>query len=561
MKVVIVGGVAGGASAAARLRRLSEEAEIIILERGEYVSFANCGLPYHIGGEIKRRRDLLIATPELFREQFNIDVRTGHEVTAIDRGGRSVQVTERLTGREYDEPYDRLLLCQGAAPVRPALPGIDHPRIYSMRNIPDMDLVKKLVDGGAKTAVVVGAGYVGLEMVEALVHRGLKVDLVELQEQVLPILDPEMASDLRFHLEEKGVRVRLGTGVKVFHDVNGRVEIELADGQSVAADFVLMAIGVVPESGLAQAAGLETGARGSVRVDEHLRTSDPEIYAAGDMVEVTDTVTGERTNIPLAGPANRQGRIAADHICGRNSAYTTTQGTAIVKLFDLAAAITGASERTLRRTGIAFEKIYLHPFGHAVYYPGTEQMHAKVLFDPEDGRILGAQIVGFDGVDKRIDIFAVAVRMGMTVHDLEQLELAYAPPFGSAKDAINMAGFVGANVLNGDVRFWFAEDHPEKTAAGTVLDVRTRKEYEKGHIEGAVLIPLDELRSRLDEARRLAQPLYIYCLTGIRSYLAYRILDLNGFSELYNLAGGWKSFNCCYRERLEDGGIGVRHTS
>ena len=333
-----------------------------------------------------------------------------------------------------------------------------------MRNIPDMDLVMDLVDGGAKTAVVVGAGYVGLEMVEALVHRGLNVELVELQEQVLPILDPEMAHDLGFHLEEKGVRVRLGTQVKAFHDVNGRVEVESClTGRPWHADFVLLAIGVVPESALARAAGLETGVRGSVKVDRHMRTSDPGIYAAGDMVEVTDTVTGEQTNIPLAGPANRQGRIAADHICGRDSAYTTTQGTAIVKVFDLVAATTGASERTLRRTGIAFEKIYLHPFGHAAYYPGTQQMHAKVLFDPGDGRILGAQIVGFDGVDKRIDIFAVAVRMGMTVHDLEQLELAYAPPFGSAKDAINMAGFVGANVLSGDVRFWFPEDHPEKT--------------------------------------------------------------------------------------------------
>lgn len=556
MKIVIVGGVAGGASAAARMRRLSEEIEIVMLERGDYVSFANCGLPYHIGGEIKRRRDLLIATPELFREQFNIEVRTGHEVTGIDRGGKFVKVVERASGREYEEPYDKLVLAQGAAPVRPELPGIDHPRIFTLRNIPDMDAVKELVDGGAKTAVVVGAGYVGLETLEALVHRGLKVDLVELQNQVLPTLDPEMAGDLRYHLEEKGVRVRLGAGVKSFRDAQGRVTVDLADGASVRADFVIMAIGVTPESALAASAGLELGVRGAVKVDGHMRTSDPDIHAAGDMVEVTDTVTGEQTNIPLAGPANRQGRIAADNICGRKSVYSSTQGTAIVKVFDLTAAMTGASEKALRRVGRRFEKIYLYPFGHAIYYPGTAHMHTKVLFDPDDGRVLGAQIVGYDGVDKRIDIFAVAVRMGMTVYDLEEQELAYAPPYGSAKDAINMAGFVGANVLKGDVRFWFAEDHPGKTFGGTVLDVRTPKEYEKGCVDGAVLIPLDKLRSRMDEVRKLPEPIFIYCLTGIRSYLAYRILHLNGFTDLYNLAGGWKGYQCCHQGALEEGDRG-----
>ncbi|MBI5870362.1 MAG: FAD-dependent oxidoreductase [Actinobacteria bacterium] len=554
MKVVIVGGVAGGASAAARMRRLSEELEIVMLERGEYVSFANCGLPYHIGGDIKRRRDLLIATPEHFREQFEIEVRTGHEVVRIDRDNKSVRVVDHAGGREYDETYDRLVLAQGASAVRPDLPGIGHPRIFALRNIPDMDAVKQLVDGGAGSAVVVGAGYIGLETVEALVNRGLSVDLVELQDHVLPTLDPEMADDLRYHLEEKGVRLRLGAGVESFADAQGRVTVELSDGSSVCADLVVMAIGVTPESALAADAGLELGARGAVKVDAHMRTSDPDIFAAGDMVEVTDTVTGEQTNIPLAGPANRQGRIAADNICGRESVYTTTQGTAIVKVFDLTAAMTGASEKTLLCVGRRFEKIYIYPFGHAIYYPGTGHMHTKVLFDPDDGRILGAQIVGFDGVDKRIDVLAVAVRTGMTVYDLEEQELAYAPPYGSAKDAINMAGFVGANVLKGDVRFWFAEDHPEMTLSGTVLDVRTPKEYEKGHVDGAVLIPVDRLRGRLDELRGAPEPIFIYCLTGIRSYLAYRILHLNGFSDLYNLAGGWKSFERFHRERLEDAG-------
>ena len=436
-----------------------------------------------------------------------------------------------------------------------------------------MDHIKDLVDGGAKTAVVIGAGYIGLEMVEALAHRGLKVDLIEKEAQVLPLLDHEMAIDLQSHLEEKGVRVRLCASATAFKDRDGRVEVSLGGnavesgyaeneggGEGIIADFVLMAVGVVPESGLAAAAGLELGVRGSVKVDKHLLTSDPDIYAVGDMIEVRETITGEAANIPLAGPANRQGRIAADHIFGRNSAYTTTQGTAIVKVFDLTAAITGPSEKALRRAGIPFQKIYLHPFGHASYYPGTAHMHMKMMFDPEDGRILGAQIVGYDGVDKRIDVLAVAVRMGMTVYDLEHLELAYAPPYGSAKDPVNMAGFVGANVLNGDIRFWFPEDHPDKTLGGTVLDVRTRKEYEKGHIAGSVWIPVDELRGRLDELRGLPEPIYVYCLTGIRSYMAYRILDQSGFSDVYNLGGGWKTFNCCHRIRHEDGTLGAQHT-
>jgi len=559
MKLIIVGGVAGGASAAARARRLSEDAEIVMFERGDYVSFANCGLPYHIGGEIKKRSDLLVSSPEYFREQFLVDVRTGNEVTAIDRNKKSVHVVERNGGREYDETYDKLILSQGAAPVKPDLPGIDHPRIFFLRNIPDMDRIKKLVDGGARTAVVIGAGYIGLEMVEALIHRGLKVDLLEIQEQVLPTLDPEMTSDIQFHLEEKGVRVRLGTSATAFRDINNRVGVQLANDDRIEADFVILAIGVQPESELAASARLELGVRGAVRVDRHMRTTDSDIYAVGDMVEVTETVTGEQLNIPLAGPANRQGRIAADHVFGRESAYTTTQGTAIVKVFDLTAAITGPTEKTLRRLGRDYQKIYLHPFGHAIYYPGSAHMHTKVVFDPEDGRLLGVQIVGFDGVDKRIDVFAVALRAGLTVHDLENVELAYAPPYGSAKDAVNMAGFVGANVLAGDIRFWFPEDHPEKTA-GTILDVRTPKEYKRGHIAGAVLIPVHELRERLDELRKLPQPIFIYCLTGIRSYLAYRILKLNGFDDLYNLGGGWKTYNCCHRERREDGSIVVRHT-
>lgn len=560
MKLVIVGGVAGGASAAARTRRLCEDAEIIMLEKGEYVSFANCGLPYHIGGDIKKHGDLLIATPESFRKQFAIDVRVGHEVTSIDREKQSVRILEHVSGREYDETYDKLILSQGAAALRPLLPGIDHPRLFALRNIPDMDSIMELISEGANTAMVIGAGYVGLETVEALVQRGLDVHLLELQDQVLPVLDRELASDLLLHLEEKGVKVHLGTAASEFSDAIGRVEVLLDDGVAIIVDFVIMAVGVRPETGLARDAGLEIGQSGGVKVDEHMRTSDLDIYAAGDMVEVTDTVTGKAVNIPLAGPANRQGRVAADHICGRGSTYSTTQGTAVAKVFDMTAAITGVSEKVLRQAGFPYEKIYLHPFGHAAYYPGTAQMHTKVLFDPEYGRLLGAQIVGRDGVDKRMDVFAVAVRMGMTVFDLEHLELAYAPPFGSAKDPVNMAGFVGANILNGDVRQWFADEHPERTAAGTIVDVRTQKEFAAGHIEGAVNIPHDQFRERLDELRALRQPLFLHCLVGIRSYIAYRILDQNGFEEVYNLAGGWKTFTSYYRKRLEDGSVRVLHT-
>ncbi|MCL4474198.1 MAG: FAD-dependent oxidoreductase [Actinobacteria bacterium] len=561
MKVVIVGGVAGGASAAARLRRLDEEVEIVMLERGDYVSFANCGLPYHIGGDIKKRGDLLIATPEHFREQFNIDVRTGHEATTIDRAGKSVRVRERASGREYDQPYDKLILSQGAAPLRPPLPGIDHERVLVLRDISDMDTIERVVSADAGHAVVIGAGYIGLEMTEALVQRGLEVDLVEMQDRVLPILDPEMVCELQNHLEEKGVRVHLGAGVKSFAEAGGgRVAVELGGGGTLTADLALLAVGVRPETGLAAAAGLELGTSGGVRVDGRMLTSDPDIYAVGDMVEVEETVTGERVNIPLAGPANRQGRIAADHLGGRKSSYTTTQGTAIVKVFGQTAAITGASEQTLRPLGRAYEKIHIHPFGHASYYPGTGHMHLKMLFDPEDGKVLGAQIVGRDGVDKRIDVFAVAIRAGLTVHDLEQQELAYAPPYGSAKDAVNMAGFVGANVMDGIVRFWYAEDHPEKTAAGTVLDVRTPKEYKQGHVSGAVLVPVDEVRSRIEEIRKLPEPFYIYCYTGIRSYMAYRILKAAGFSDIYNLSGGWRTYNCVHRMRLEDGQLSARYT-
>ncbi|MHB8967669.1 MAG: FAD-dependent oxidoreductase [Thermoleophilia bacterium] len=560
MKIVVVGGVAAGASAAARARRLSEEAEIIVLEKGEYVSFANCGLPYHISGDIEKRDSLMVVTPETLRGWLNLDVRPRHEVTAIHRERKVVEVADIASGLTYEESYDKLILCQGAKPVRLDVPGVDHPRISMLRNIPEMDGIIAAIDGGARSATVIGANYIGVEAAEALRRRGLDVDLVELQEQVMPALDREMANDLRYHLEEHGVRLHLGTSARSFSDDAGRVMVKLGSGAAITADLVIMAIGVRPDTELAAAAGIELGGLGGIRVDGHMVTSDPDIYAAGDMVEVTDTVTGCQALIPLAGPANRQGRIAANHIFGRDESYQSTQGSAIVKVFDMTAAITGASEQTLKGAGMDYHKIYLHPFGHAGYYPGTASMHLKFLFAPDDGRVLGAQIVGFDGVDKRIDVLATAIRAGLTVFDLEHLELAYAPPYGSAKDPVNMAGFVGANLLNGDVDFWYPEDYPERTDRGVILDVRTNFEYKEGHIAGAVHIPLHELRARLGELGPWRdKPVFTYCLTGIRSYYALRVLRLNGFSQVYNLSGSWKTWGSYYRTTQEDGTVTVLH--
>lgn len=560
MKLVIVGGVAGGASAAARARRLDESSEIIVMERGPYVSFANCGLPYHISGAIKKRDDLFISTPRNFKENYNIDIRTAHEAIQIDRGQKLIHVKDLASGHEYDETYDKLILSQGASPTKLDVPGADHPSIFSLRDIPDMDRIISTIDGGAASAVVIGAGYIGMEISEALRQRGLDVTVVELQEQVLPVFDRELVTDVHVHLVKKGISLRLGDSVREFSEVDGNLKIHLNSGELLNADLCIVAIGVKPETAMARSAGLDIGNSHGVLVDPHMRTSDPDIYAVGDMVEVTHTITSETVSIPLAGPANRQGRIAADHINGRDSLYTTTQGTAIVKVFDMTAALTGAAEKDLKRAGIPFEKIYLWPFGHASYYPGSSSMQIKLLLEPGKGTVLGAQIVGLDGVDKRIDIFALAVRMGLTVYDLEQLELAYAPPYGSAKDPVNMAGFVGANVLKGDVKFWYAEDHSEKTSAGTVIDVRSPREFSRGHIEGAVNIPIGQVRERMEDVGKLSQPLFIYCLTGIRSYLVFRILFQNGFNEIFNLAGGWKTFESCHRKIETDGSSSVLFT-
>jgi NADPH-dependent 2,4-dienoyl-CoA reductase/sulfur reductase-like enzyme/peroxiredoxin family protein/rhodanese-related sulfurtransferase/TusA-related sulfurtransferase len=547
MKVVIVGGVAGGASVAARLRRLDESAQVVVIERTKYVSFANCGLPYHIGGVIKDRNLLLLQSPESLRASLNIDVRIGHEVLSIDRKLKSVRIAELDGGREYAETYDVLVLAPGATPVRPDLPGIEDPRVMVLRNVEDMDAIKRRVDDRARGAIVIGGGYIGVEMAESLRQRGLDVDLVEMVDQIMPPLDKEMVAPLEDHMKARGVRLHLGTAAAAFRtSPGGRIQAELKSGAVLTADLVVLAAGVRPDVKLAKAAGLDLGPRGGIKVDAHMRTSDPAIYAVGDAVEVTHTVVGDSWLIPLAGPANRQGRVAADNICGRNSTYASTQGTAIVKVFNMTAGGTGATEKNLIRAGLPFRKVHLHPSGHAGYYPGSAPMHIKVLFAPDSGRLLGAQVVGFDGVDKRIDVFATGIRAGMTVYDLEHLELAYAPPYGSAKDPVNMAGFVAANLLRGDVTFWHAEDYPEKTEGAVLVDVRGPGEFEGWHIPGSINIPLGEVRRRMGELPKEGR-IRVYCKVGFRSYLAYRALRQAGFTDVATLAGGVTTFRCIHR--------------
>ena len=539
-KIVIVGGVAGGASCAARCRRLDETAEILILDRGPYVSFANCGLPYYVGDVIKDESKLLLASAALFRDRFNIEVRTEHEVVAIDREAREVEVKERASGRTYRETYDVLVLSPGASAVRPPLPGIELAGIFVVRTIPDSRQIRAWIDEkSAKSAVIVGGGFIGLEMAENLVHRGLSVTVVEMLDQVMPPLDPEMARPVQEHLEKHGVKVALGDGVAGFEPRDRKICVKTKSGAEHAGDIVILAIGVRPETALAKAGGLELGARGGIRVNEQMRTDDPNIWAVGDAVEVRDVVTGEWTLIPLAGPANRQGRIAADVICGRDSKFRGVQGTAICGIFDLAVASTGASEKSLLRAGITdYEKVYLHPANHVGYYPGAKPINLKLLFRKSDGRILGAQAVGEAGVDRRIDVIAAAIQFGGTVFDLEESELCYAPQFGGAKDPVNYAGMIAANSLRGDQPL---ADWKELLPGNTVLvDVRNPDEFEEGHIPGAINLPLNELRSRLNELPR-DRELWLYCRVGQRGYYAARLLAQHGF-RVKNLPGGYLTY-------------------
>ncbi len=557
MKTVIVGGVAAGASTGARLRRLDESAEIVILERDHYVSFANCGLPYHIGREIPDRESLLLQTPESLAKSLALDVRTGQEVVRIDRDVKEVEVRDEKQGRTYRESYDKLVLCPGAEPIRPPIPGADDPRVDVLRNIPDMDHIITHLDRGASSAVVVGGSYIGLELTEAFRARGLRTTVVERTERLMPWLDPEMTRILDYHVRTHDVDLRLGTSANAVRRIAGdRFALDLSDGTTIEADVVVMAAGARPNAGLARDAGLEIGARGGIVVDPQMRTSDPDILAAGDAVETAHFLTGEPVLSMLAGPANREGRIAAETIAGRRSEYRGTQGTAVVKVFEMTAGGTGMTESELRAEGMDFRKVYTHQNGHAAYYPGTAPLFLKVLFSPQDGKLLGGQVLGWDGVDKRIDVLAVALRAGMTVYDLEHLELAYAPPYGSAKDPLNMAGFLGANLLRGDIDLCYPEEFPEVVDRVTILDTRTQAEYDAWHIPGAVLVPYTELRQRLDEIPR-DKPVYTYCRSGFRSYIAYCVLKQNGFEDVKFLSGGMMTYHGYHRTPLAVGQGGM----
>ncbi len=538
-KILVVGGVAGGASFCARMRRLDEHAQIIMFEKGQYISFANCGLPYHIGEVIKDHDDLIIQTPQSFSSRFNIDIRIRSEVKAIDTEKRIVTVLH--DGSIYEESYDYIVLSPGAEPLKPPIKGIDNKKILSLRNIPDMDRIKLLVDNNSiKHAAVIGGGFIGLEMAENLRNRNIEVTQIELSDQVFTPADPEMAYFIHQHLKENGVELLLNDGADSFREnESGIIEIELKSGKIVKVDLVILAIGVKPDTDFIKNSGIKLNERGAIVVDNHLRTNISEIYAVGDAIEVTDFISGKKVMVPLAGPANRQARIAADNIAGFDSVYKNTQGTAICKIFDLTAAVTGLNEKMAKRAEIDYLKSYTHSASHATYYPGSSQLSVKILFSPTTGKLLGAQVIGKDGVDKRIDVLAAALRHGLTVTDLSELELSYAPPYGSAKDAVNIAGFTADNILKGIMPVWYSEDFQENRSKCTIIDVRTSDEFTMGHLENARNIPLDQLRKRIGEIDK-ERPVLVYCQVGLRGHVATRILLQNGFKTM-NLSGGYKT--------------------
>ncbi|SHM63622.1 FAD-dependent oxidoreductase [Ruminococcus flavefaciens] len=545
MKTIIVGGVAGGASAAARLRRLNENDEIIILERGDYISFANCGLPYFIGGEITDKNMLTLQTPESFRKRFNIDVRVKSEAVKISPEANTVTVRNADTGEEYEETFDKLILSPGAEPIRPNIGGIELPHVFTLRNISDTMRIKGFIDGRKpRKAVVVGGGYIGVEMAENLIKADLEVSIVELADHLIAPLDADMAADVHRYIRSKGIKLFLNNGVTEITDK----KVILQNG-SIEADMVIMSVGVRPETSLAKECGIALNSRGSIIVNSHMETNYPDIYAVGDAVEVKDFVTGSAAFIPLAGPANKQGRIAADNISGIASEYKGTQGSAVLKLFDMTVATTGLNEKRAAAEGIDYDKTYTYSASHASYYPNATNMSVKVLWDKNTKKLIGAQIVGFDGVDKRMDVLATAIRFGAEVTDLKDLELCYAPPFGSAKDPVNMAGFVAENVINGTVRqfFWHDVEKLPRDGSVTLLDVRTKTEIARGMIAGFINIPLDDLRDNLDKLTK-DKPVYVHCHSGLRSYIACRILSGNGY-ECYNLAGGWRMYESVINDR------------
>lgn len=545
MKTIIIGGVAGGATAAARLRRLDEKAEIIILERGEYVSFANCGLPYYIGGVITDREDLTLQTPESFKERFNIDVRVLNEAVKISPDTKTVTVKNLRTGETHEEIYDNLILSMGAEPIRPNIDGADGSNVFTLRNIPDTLKIKNYIDTAKpRSAVVIGGGYIGVEMAENLAQAGIKVAIVELADHLIAPLDFDMAADVHRYIKSKGIYLHLNNGVKSIHGNT----VVLQNGE-ITADMIIMSVGVRPETAIAKDCGIELNPRGSIVVNNKMQTNIPNIYAVGDAVEVEDFITKKPAFIPLAGPANKQGRIAAGNIAGYESVYTGTQGSAVLKLFDMTVATTGLNEKSATVAGIDYDKTYTYSASHATYYPGAAQMSIKALWDKKTLKIIGAQIVGFDGVDKRMDVLATAIRFGAKITDLTTFELCYAPPFGSAKDPVNMLGFVAENIVSGKLKqfFWHDVENLPRDGSVFLLDTRTPYEVMYGKIDGFVNIPLDELRQRLDEIPK-DKPVYVHCHSGLRSYLACRILIGNGY-DCYNLAGGWRLYESVINER------------
>lgn len=550
MKVIIVGGVAGGATAAARLRRLDETAEIVVFERSGYVSYANCGLPYYIGGVITDKEELTLQTPESFWQRFRVDMRVRHEVTAIHPAEKTVDVRNLATGETFTESYDKLVLSPGARPTQPALPGVGIDRLFTLRTVEDTLKIREFIEQHhPRSAVLAGGGFIGVELMENLRELGIDVTVVQRPRQLLNPLDADMAAFLHAKLRQKGVRLHLGCTVEGFAANGDRVNVLLKNEAPLTADMVVLAIGVTPDTGLAKAAGLEPGIKGSILVNDRMETSAPDIYAVGDAVQVKHFVTGQDTLLSLAGPANKQGRIAADNICGGDSRYPGSQGSSVIKVFDMTIATTGVNEKTAKQAGIDCDKVYLSPMSHAGYYPGGKVMTLKVVFEKGTYRLLGAQIVGYEGVDKRIDVLATAIHAGLSALQLKDLDLAYAPPYSSAKDPVNMAGFMIENLSHGLVEQFFPEDVDALPRDGsvTLLDVRTPGEYADGHAEGFVNLPVDDLRERLREVP-VGKPVYVICQSGLRSYIACRILAQQGF-KCYNLSGGWRLYETVVRDR------------
>lgn len=547
MKIVIVGGVAGGATAAARIRRLDENAEIIIFERSGYVSYANCGLPYYIGGEISDKEDLFLQTPEGFWSRFKIDVRTLHEVTKINRDRKTVTVLNKHSGNVFEESYDKLILSPGAKPVMPDFCKGNCSNIFTLRTVEDTLKIREFTDNySIKTAVIIGGGFIGLEMAENLKNRGIDVTVIQKGDHLLNTVDSDIASFIHTNLRTKGINILLNANVKSIEK-----NIVITDCKEIPADMVIVSVGVSPENTLAKDAGLALGVKGAIAVSDNMQTSDDDIYAVGDAVEVINFISKDKAVITLAGPANKQGRIAADNICGINSTYKGTQGASVIKLFDMTVASTGMTETQLKNSNIDYEKVILSPLSHAGYYPGATVMTLKVIFEKETYKILGAQAVGYEGVEKRIDVIATAIFAGLTTDNLKDLELSYAPPYSSAKDPVNMAGFIIENMKNGIVEQFYYEDIPllQKRDDVTLLDTRTVYEYMRGHAEGFINIPVDELRERLTELDK-SKPVYVMCQSGLRSYLATRILMQNGF-DAYNFAGGYRLYGTMYYDEAK----------